>query len=253
MKKKIIIFLGIIIIIILGIKFIPFGSMNYRTKEMASNLVIPRLSVFEKECCMFSANFKSFRSKYSLEKELNNIMDKYEKRTCNSKIYYYDKVNNITITDYGVKLGFLINSFYITYDKGDYGTECNNDKNDDEEINKELNEVDNVSMIIKEGTLTKVGATVIITDLNEEKYEYGEPFRIDVKESNIWKKLEITGNGAFVLPAYMVDESNQLELNQNWTNIYGELKKGIYRLVKDICVNDNCAEKKYFSVEFTIE
>lgn len=112
-----------IIIFVMGIKFVPFGSKNYKNDKMASTLTIPKLSIFDEECCMFSANFKSFRSKYSLEKELNRIMGNYEKKVCEDKTYYYDKENDITITEYGVKIGFIMNSFYIVYDKGNF--ECN--------------------------------------------------------------------------------------------------------------------------------
>ncbi|MEG2028333.1 MAG: hypothetical protein RR050_00475 [Bacilli bacterium] len=119
-SKLFILIVLIIVITLIGVKFIPFGNHLYKNKEMASNLIIPRLSIFDEECCMFSANFKSFRSVQSLKNELNNIMKKYDKIFCNSKTYYYDKNSNITITNYGVKLGFIINSFFITYDKGNY-------------------------------------------------------------------------------------------------------------------------------------
>src|SRR5574344_2520856 len=110
----------IIVVIILGIKFIPFGYHNYKNEKMMSSLTIPKLSVFDKECCMFSASFKSYRSVYSLKNELDNIMKKYDKISCNSKTYYYDKKNDITISDYGVESGIIVNTFFITYDKGNY-------------------------------------------------------------------------------------------------------------------------------------
>ena len=47
-------------------------------------------------------------------------MNHYEKISCNSRTYYYDRKNDITITDYGVQSEFIINSFFITYDKGNY-------------------------------------------------------------------------------------------------------------------------------------
>lgn len=118
MKKKIIrtILLVIIVLFIIGVKFIPFGSKSYTNKQMASTLIIPRLSFFEKECCMFSTTFRSFRSVDSLQKELNKIMKKYEKKTCNNKTVYYDSKNKITIYEYGVENGLLFNTYYINYD-----------------------------------------------------------------------------------------------------------------------------------------
>ena len=117
----------------------------------------------------------------------------------------------------------------------------------------ELNEVKGVSMTIKLGTLTKTGATVIITDTNKHKYDYGEEFRIDVKENNSWKELERADGVAFNAIAYLVNENNKLELKQNWDRLYGELSKGEYRLVKNVCISDFCKDKKEFSVEFIIK
>lgn len=418
-KNQKIILISLLIVItvfVIGVKLLPFGTVKYKNEKMASTLIVPKLSSFDFECCMFSANFKSFRSQYILKKELAKIMDNYEKKTCNSKTYYYDSENDITITEYGVQSGFPMNKFYIVYDKGEYN--CDNDnvnivsdiidksiyiddftcaealepfyddelyqysypcikssyvvvkyKNGVEETvedalkkgtitisdlddyniryvkieksdseftkimidskemkisksdyntlkeifnsldynmdtndqkaryivdiddktyefyrgnntvgyngrvaqidgdnlvnvikildftfsNNDMNNIDNVSMEIKDSTLNKTGATIIITDTNENHYAYGLPFRIDKKENGIWKMLEVTGDGIFNLPAYRVDKNNQLELNQDWEHTYGELKSGEYRLVKDVCISDGCNKQKYFSVQFTIE
>lgn len=111
----------------------------------------------------------------------------------------------------------------------------------------ELNEVENVSMVIKEGTLTNTSATVIITDLSGKNYTYGESYRIDKKENGKWKELEtVIDNYGFNLVGYSVDENNKLEFNHDWEWLYGKLKSGEYRLVKEV-------NNKYFSVEFKID
>jgi hypothetical protein len=117
----------------------------------------------------------------------------------------------------------------------------------------DLNEVDGVTMIIKKGTLTKTGATVIIIDTNKHKHYYGAEYRIDVKNNDSWKEVEKIGPAHFTAIAYLVDKNNKLELKQEWSNIYGELSEGEYRIVKDVCVNEGCIEKKEFSTQFTIE
>jgi len=121
-----------------------------------------------------------------------------------------------------------------------------------EEVPK-LNEVDGVSMTIKKGTLTKYGATVIITDTNKNKYDYGAYFRIDIKKNDSWEEGEKIGDAYFNMIAYTVDKNNKLELKQDWSNIYGELDKGQYRIVKDVCVNESCTEKKEFYAQFIIK
>lgn len=105
-------------------------------------------------------------------------------------------------------------------------------------------------MIIKDGTLTKTSATVIIEDKNEEKYNYSSWFRIDKKENESWKEVNVIDEKyAFTDIAYLPDENGKVEMNTNWKNLYGELEKGEYRLVKEVYDNGN----NYIYVEFTIE
>ena len=121
------------------------------------------------------------------------------------------------------------------------------------DIKNVSNEVEGVSMTIKKGALTKTSATVIIIDVNEKKYDYGSSFRIDVKNNGSWEEVEKIGDAYFNMIAYSVDKNNKLELKQDWSNIYGKLGKGEYRIVKDVCINNGCTDKKEFSVEFIIE
>ena len=117
--------------------------------------------------------------------------------------------------------------------------------------------LENVTMTIKEGTLTKTGAIVIITDLSDDDNMYGEDFRIDKKENNEWKKLDVVvkGNYGFHSIGYEVNEDNILEMKIDWNWLYGELDTGEYRLVKSASVSkDNSyLGDKYVYVEFIIE
>lgn len=124
----------------------------------------------------------------------------------------------------------------------------NTDK--DNSISIQDNSIDNVTIEIKEKTLSKVGATIIITDKNEKPYSYGEWYRIDKKEDGKWKMVTpIIKDVAFTLIAHTVRNDGTLEQKIDWSKIYGELESGEYRLVKDIYENGY----KYFGVEFTID
>lgn len=117
------------------------------------------------------------------------------------------------------------------------------------------NEIEGISIKIKEGTLTKTSATIIIYDRNGTKYVYGKPFYIERLENGIWKKLD--GVGYFNEPAYFVDRNGILVMTQEWSHIYGALKNGKYRLVKEIFLDNKRPiteiDKQYISVIFTIE
>lgn len=117
-----------------------------------------------------------------------------------------------------------------------------------------LNEEEDISMIIKEGTLSRTGATVIITDVSGKDNVYGQEYRIDKKENGKWKELDVIveGDYGWNLIGYSVGEDNKLELEQNWEWLYGSLEDGEYRIVKS--TSEPSEETKYyFSAEFTIK
>ena len=103
-----------------------------------------------------------------------------------------------------------------------------------------------IKMVIKEDSLTKTNATIIITDNSKQKHTYGEAFIIEKKLKNTWFKLNEKETW-WNLIGYEVDENNQIELNHNWNSIYGNLKKGTYRLLKQVG-----STNEYIAVEFKI-
>ena len=112
---------------------------------------------------------------------------------------------------------------------------------------QKTNQVDGVSIEIKEGTLTNTGATIIITDTTNKDYSYGEPYKIDKKENGKWIEApKVKEDVFFNMPAYQLDENNEIVREVNWEWIYGELTPGTYRFVTDASSNE-------ISVEFTIE
>ena len=142
----------------------------------------------------------------------------------------------------------------------------NSEINEEIFINKEdnniseLNEIDNVRMYIVDGTLTKKGARVRITDFSSKQYVYGLDYYIEKKDGE-WKKLEATSSDAIVLwdmKSHTPDINGILEFDINWEYYYGELTPGRYRIVKPVYVEYAvCKEKAcneyLISVEFDIK
>lgn len=124
-------------------------------------------------------------------------------------------------------------------------------KNNSKDNILDFKEPSNITMSIKDNSLTESQATVIITDNTGNDNTYSISFRLDKKVNNKWEKLKVINSDyGFNEIGYKVDENNKLELVQNWEHIYGKLDKGDYRLVKSI-LNSN--KKVYFSTEFTIK
>ncbi len=113
--------------------------------------------------------------------------------------------------------------------------------------NQKMNQVDGVSIKIKEGTLTNTGATFIITDTTDKNYSYGELYRIDKKENGKWIEApKVIEDAFFNEPAYQPDENNEIVREINWEWIYGKLKPGTYRFVTN-------ASDENISVTFVIK
>ena len=92
----------------------------------------------------------------------------------------------------------------------------------------------NVTMNIKENTLTKSGATIIITDNNKVKYTYLKYYKLEKRIDHIWYELKPSGDVLFDEMGYLVDDNNELEMDIDWSKTYGNLTSGKYRIIKRI-------------------
>ncbi len=118
-----------------------------------------------------------------------------------------------------------------------------------------------VDIYIKEGTLTKTGATIIINEKVDYDIIYGEYFwleKYNYKTNTFEKLMNTTGKEcAFNDIAYYVTPDHPFEKYHNWSCMHGELKKGLYRLVKDVYFESDLPADKnneyYIWTEFEIE
>lgn len=121
----------------------------------------------------------------------------------------------------GVKYG----SWFMKYKKPH--VEENN-----EEINKE--EISDIVMTIKEGTLTNTGVTIILKNNTDDEYVYGPDYYVEKYDDGKWKEPStITGDPlAWNDIAYTLKPNDSIELNIDFKLSYGELPVGAYRLIK---------------------
>lgn len=116
------------------------------------------------------------------------------------------------------------------------------------EENGDVENASDISMVIKDGTLTPSGATVVLTN----SYGYDRWFRIDKEENGEWKEAEtINDNYSFTAEGYLTNGNSEVEIPIDWTDLYGTLENGKYRIVKRAFNNLN--REEYVSVEFTID
>ena len=109
-----------------------------------------------------------------------------------------------------------------------------------------------VTMTIKEGTLTNKSATLVLTNNSDKNFQYGNTYEIEIKKDGEWHKINVELN--FDMPAFPLSSKESKEIELDWENGYGKLAKGTYRIIKGI--NYEYEEGKYetfnAAIEFTI-
>ncbi len=113
-----------------------------------------------------------------------------------------------------------------------------------------INEFKDVSIEIKEGTLSATGATIVLTNHSNQEYTYGEEYKIEKKEGFSWKELTCE-DCWFNSYANILGANEEVELDCNFESYFGKLEKGTYRLTKSVRQEDNT--EKNISVEFVID
>lgn len=110
----------VVIVAVLGVMFLPLGSVEFKDPAMSATLSVPSFSMFEGETGAYIANFQSIRSQWALEQEFEKIMkEKYASHVCpDGRTVYFDQKNYITIYDYAVEQGFPFSRFSVEYGRG---------------------------------------------------------------------------------------------------------------------------------------
>ena len=109
-----------------------------------------------------------------------------------------------------------------------------------------------VTMTIKEGTLTNKSATLVLTNNSDKNFEYGTPYEIEVKKDGEWHKINVELD--FTMPAFQLSAKESKEIELAWEYGYGKLAEGTYRIIKVINYEYNGGKYEPFNVavEFTI-
>ncbi len=108
----------------------------------------------------------------------------------------------------------------------------------------------NVTLKVREETLTNKGATFILENNRKDIIDYTLAYEIEAKRDNKWYKLGIIAE--FVEEIYEVDAKSTDQIIVDWEKTYLKLPKGEYRLVKEISV-PSTLELFYVAGEFKIK
>lgn len=107
-----------------------------------------------------------------------------------------------------------------------------------------------LSLFLKEGTLSNKGATFILKNDSDVDIEYGNPYEIEIKRDGSWYKINVVID--FNMIAYVLKSNEEIELEIDWENSYGILATGEYRVIKSISVENEKYDTIYLAAEFII-
>ena len=120
-----------------------------------------------------------------------------------------------------------------------------------------INNLDGVTMIVKEGMVSPTGLTVRFENNSDKQCIYGEEFWLEKKIKGRWYQVPIAldGNYGFNSIGYDLSASNGKDWTVDWDWLYGSLDTGEYRIVKDILDFRKAGDydNYHLTAEFTID
>lgn len=115
MKKKVIIFL-VLLVLVIQIAALAINKTFFKTTYIGVNdeeIFIPRFSYFKSECCMTAATFYSLKTKGRLKREIKNYLKDFEYFE-SDETYGYQK-GDLFIQSYEVVDKLFYRKIIITY------------------------------------------------------------------------------------------------------------------------------------------
>ena len=121
---------------------------------------------------------------------------------------------------------------------------------------EKVNDLEGVTMIVKEDKVSPTGLTVILENNSQKECIYSESFLLEEKINDQWYQVPVVieGDYGFDDIAYPLNLGDKGEWQVNWEWLYGSLDEGEYRIIKDIlnCKENGEVDTHYLAVEFTI-
>lgn len=91
-----------------------------------------------------------------------------------------------------------------------------------------------VSITIKSGTLTVDGAVIVITDTNISPYSWSPIYKLQQKIDGVWQDMELKNPENMIFPDLLYNNTTGvMEQSLIWSNKYGQVGVGQYRIVKE--------------------
>ena len=117
--------------------------------------------------------------------------------------------------------------------------------------NIKIDNNNNVTLSIKDNTLKKTAATLILENNSDKLLRYDEYYKMEIKKDKKWHKINV--ELYFNLPLLEVKQKSKEEMELNWEHGYGKLASGDYRIIKEVYFEGEEENAFNISAEFRIK
>ncbi len=107
-----------------------------------------------------------------------------------------------------------------------------------DQIIAEKNLPQDIYITVKEESVSFHGATIAIVNSSAYEYFTGEYYLLEQFANNDWMRMQPIDDVAFNAIGYFINGLATLEMNIDWTDYYGVLKPGRYRVGKNVADGD---------------
>ena len=144
------------------------------------------------------------------------------------------KIAGINISGSFTLLGHFKSGYMIPYDivKENINIFNTNKNFSNEQINNWSSE--KVKMTVNNISNDKTSAKLVIEDKNDIPISWDTSFLIQrLSEANVWYNIKANASIEMLMKIIAPNENGITEIRLDWEKVYGELRKGTYRIVKE--------------------
>ncbi len=118
----------------------------------------------------------------------------------------------------------------------------------------EVNGADGLELTVAEGSATATGAIFRFENATDREWQFGQEYWIEKLEDGEWKEIKSLRARAFDALSYLLAPHSVREEVYSFSDSYGRLTSGEYRLVKELLRERSGGwESHYIAAEFAVE
>ncbi len=117
-----------------------------------------------------------------------------------------------------------------------------------------VNEAEGLAIHVEAGSASSTGAILTLVNSTDREWQFGQEYWIEKKENGEWHEIRSLRSRAFDALSYLLAPHSTREEVCSFSDGYGRLTTGEYRLVKELLREKSGGwESSYVAAEFAVE